>query len=400
MKKKLLLIITLTLGFNSYSQITFEKGYYINNSDQKIECLIKNMGWKNNPTAFRFMLAENTEQQEITIKSVKEFAIYSESKYVRFNVNIDKSSRNPAEFSKTKLPEYQEEELFLKVLTEGDANLYLYEDSNFTAYFYTKDNSIVQQLINKYYMMEGIEAGKNENYKIQLWNDLKCENISINDVNNLRYFKNEMIDFFFKYNNCNNPELAKTKEKKKNDSFNLNLRPGINSSSLSVIRNTADYVSKTEVTDFGNDVTFRLGIEAEFIMPFNKNKWALIIEPTYQYYKAEKSLQYKEIVIDYQSIELPVGIRHYFFLKNNSKIFINGSFIFDYTNSTIEYLNSKPGGFKMDSKINLGFGIGYKYHNKYSIELRNTSPRNLFNGSNDMVSKYKTLSLIFGYTLF
>lgn len=400
MKKKLLLLLTLILGLNGFSQITFEKGYYINNSDQKIECLIKNMDWKNNPTTFKFMLAENTEQQEATIKTVKEFGIYSASKYIRFNVNIDRSSRNAADFSKTELPVYKEEELFLKVLAEGEANLYQYEDPNFTAYFYTKGNSIIQQLTYKFYVYSDNKVGKNEKFRLQLWNDLKCQNISMNEVKNLSYDKKELVNFFLKYNNCNNPEWVKLKEKKKIDSFNLNLRPGINSSSLSVIRNTADYTSKTEVTDFGNDVTFRLGIEAEFIMPFNKNKWALIIEPTYQYFKAEKSLQYKDVTIDYQSIELPVGIRHYFFLKNNSKIFINGSVILDFTNSKMEYLNSTPGELEMASKVNLGFGIGYKFHNKYSVELRNLSSRELFRTFDAWGTDYKTVSLIFGYTLF
>ena len=50
MKKQLLFLLTIILSFNCYSQISFEKGYYINNSYQKTNCLIKNIDWKNNPT--------------------------------------------------------------------------------------------------------------------------------------------------------------------------------------------------------------------------------------------------------------------------------------------------------------------------------------------------------------
>ena len=34
-----------------------------------------------------------------------------------------------------------------------------------------------------------------------------------------------------------------------------------------------------------------MGIEAEFVLPFNNNnKWSIIAEPTYQYFKADKEV--------------------------------------------------------------------------------------------------------------
>ena len=59
MKKKLFFLLTIILSLNSYSQVSFEKGYHIDNNDQKISCLIKNLDWKNNPTKFEFKLSEN-----------------------------------------------------------------------------------------------------------------------------------------------------------------------------------------------------------------------------------------------------------------------------------------------------------------------------------------------------
>ena len=50
MKKQILLLLTTILSLNSYSQINFDKGYFINDSNQKVDCLIKNIDWKNNPT--------------------------------------------------------------------------------------------------------------------------------------------------------------------------------------------------------------------------------------------------------------------------------------------------------------------------------------------------------------
>ena len=70
------------LSFNSYSQISFEKGYYIDNDNKKINCLIKNIDWMNNPTEFEYKLPENDNSKRITIRSVKEFGVYNSSKYI------------------------------------------------------------------------------------------------------------------------------------------------------------------------------------------------------------------------------------------------------------------------------------------------------------------------------
>ena len=61
MKKNLLLLLVSILTVNVYSQISLEEGYYIDNSNQKINCLIKNLDWKNNPTHLNinFLRVEN-----------------------------------------------------------------------------------------------------------------------------------------------------------------------------------------------------------------------------------------------------------------------------------------------------------------------------------------------------
>ena len=60
----------------SYGQIRFEKGYFITNENQRTECLIKNVDWKNNPHEFLYKLKDRKETQKGTIQSVKEFGIY------------------------------------------------------------------------------------------------------------------------------------------------------------------------------------------------------------------------------------------------------------------------------------------------------------------------------------
>ncbi len=397
MNKHLLLFLVLTLSLNSYSQITFEQGYYINNSGQKTDCLIKNVDWRNNPSQFKYRLSNNSEIQLGTIKSVKEFGINNKTKYVRSFVKIDQSSENINILSYERAPSFTEETLFLKVLVEGKANLYQYEDGILIRYFFSKESSDIEQLVYKSYKTKNNKITENNSFKNQLWNDLKCPTFKIDMVENLKYKKSDLIDFFIKYNDCTKEGYINYEKKQKRDLFNLNFRPGFNTSSLS----TRNSVSSRKNTDFDNELTFRFGLEAEFILPFNKNKWAIIFEPTYQYFKSETELYTNEgVEADYQSIELPIGIRHYFFLGENSKIFINGSLhIAELSmNSLIDYDYSSD--LEIKSRNNLAFGLGFKYKDTYSLELRYLMAREILGDYVHWASEYQTFSVILGYSIF
>lgn len=154
---------------------------------------------------------------------------------------------------------------------------------------------------------------------------------------------------------------------------------------------------------------FGLGIETEVILPFNKNKWSIIAELAYQNYQGENSFENNNISggivnskINYSSIEVPFGFRHYMFLSENSKLFINTTYIFDFTlNNEYEFTRADETVLRSGEFGTLGSlsgGIGYKYHDKFSLELRLLMISNralLFSDS-----EFDSLSIIFGYTLF
>ena len=181
-KKQLVLIFGLLLAINGFSQNTFVKGYFIKNSNEKIDCLIKNDDWLDNPTEFKYKLNENSEKQTLTINSVKEFGVLNKSKYVRHSVDIDRSSKIPDELDNNKNPIFKNEQLFLKVLIEGKANLYYYEDQGLVRFFFNKNLAEVKQLIFKHYLIDAQNWSINKEFRRQLWNTLKCESISMNSL--------------------------------------------------------------------------------------------------------------------------------------------------------------------------------------------------------------------------
>jgi len=403
--KKIFLLAVFGSASLFKAQITFEKGYFISNSGKREEVLIRNIDWKNNPTEFEYKTAESSPVKKETINNIKEFGVDNDSRFIRKKVLIDTSSDELNAMSYDRKPEFKEETVFLKYVVDGKADLLYYEDNDIRKFFFSVDDLDPKQLIYKPYYIDNSQITYNEDYKKQLTEILTC-GVESKKIRAARYDRKNLADLFMNFNSCSegNTAVNYSQAKEKTDLFNLNIRPGINLSSLEVTSPT--YTSR-ETTKFGNKMSFRIGIEAEFILPFNKNKWALFAEPTYQYYKDEKESiafagQYFEMKstrsVDYKSLEVPIGVRYYLFLNKKSKIFFNVAYLMDFEFKSNVKLDFSE--IKTDSGSNIAFGAGYKYNDKFLIELRATTQRNLLQNYVTLDSNYHTLSLILGYTLF
>lgn len=405
MLKKLLLLFVFLLSLNSYSQIIFEKGYYIDNTNQRIECQIRNTDSKKNPTQFEYRLNDESDSKTGTLATVKEFGIYKESKYVVSTVNIDRSSATLDNLSKEKEPLFTEEKLFLKILVEGKANLYQYVDANIIRYFYSKENGIIDQLVYKKFLISDTEIGANYKFRQQLLADLKCNSITSNRIEKVDYNKQDLIRIFSDYSACSGVVVTDLAPKKR-DIFNLTLRPRVNNSNLA-IKNS---VTPDFNVDFGSQLGFGFGLEAEFILPFNKNKWSIAVESTYQKYEAKKTTSSTQVAggafttaINYTSIDVPLSLRHYFFLTDNSKLFLNAGIVFDLSSKSNVNFTRADGSLLnsviIDAKNNFTLGAGYKLYDKFCVEFR-FQTRQAVSDYVYWTSRYNTSSLIIGYSVF
>ncbi len=403
--KKVIWLTAITAAGLLHAQIKFEKGYFVNNSGQRTEALIKNLDWKNNPTEFEFKTDESSSEiKKETIKNIQEFGIDNEQRYIRKTVMIDGSSKQLNNLSNERKPEFTEETVFLKYVVEGKADLLYYENGNLEKFFISTNDSDVKQLIYKPYYINASAVAYNEDYKKQIVDNLNC-GVDLTDVNNLKYKSSDLVKVFLKYNECSNSAVINYNQNyEKRDLFNLTIRPGINLSSFEISNSS---FATSESNKFDNKIAFRIGLEAELILPFNKNKWAVFAEPTYQYYKAEKDFvvyqgQASENIrtrsIDYKSIEIPIGIRYYLFLNDKSKIFINAAYNVDFEMNSNIYYDFQS--LKIASASNFAFGAGYKYNDKFVVEFRTSTKRDLLQNNTVLNTGYRTSSIILGYTLF
>lgn len=398
MTKQFIVFFAFIFTINVFSQTSFVKGYFINNSNKKIDCFIKNEDWLNNPTKFKYKNNLDSEVKTLTINDVKEFGIVNTIKFQRYNVNIDRSSNEADELDYNKNPFFNKEKLFLKLLIEGKANLYYYEDKGLVRYFFSKDNAEVKQLVFKSYLTnDGHTTANNNEFRRQMWVALQCESISMKSLKTINYRKSDLVKFFIKYNVCSKSEFVNYQQKKKNrDSFNLNLRPGIRSSSL-VLNNP----NGSRQIDFGKNLTsFRLGLEAEFILEFHNNKWALLLEPTYHQFSSD----IETASISQKSLEVSLGLRHYMYLnKKDVKFFVNALIFYDINFDTqLDIQNRIPFSTEVDNSFNIALGIGCKYKERFSLEIRHLPTRNTLTNLSEATwfTDVESLSIVLGYSIF
>ncbi|UKB83043.1 PorT family protein [Chryseobacterium sp. MEBOG06] len=414
MKKTLSGLILFSIA-SFYAQVKFEKGYIIDQNNVKKEVLIKNKGWVSNPDNFVFKTDENSAEDKGTPSTIKEFGIYNDSKYVTYNGNIDYSSDDISSFSNTKEPKFVKSSVFLKELVAGNKNLYTYK-GHITRYFYSESDSTIQPLIYKKYFFNGnsSQVATNEQYLDQLKTIFADNTNAQSLVNKTQYTASSLTKIFKTYNGENsdgstaqNSDQSFTETKKK-PKFNLSIRPGIN------------FYAPLELKEsyrnpgFPSKSNFRIGVEAELVLPFNKNKWSVILEPTYAQYTNKKTTirtddnLYNMTMDSYSFISIPVGIRYSMFLNEKSKIFVNvatnvlnvrtsssASIDVDYDNAVFDKIALAS----TQSFRGMSLGAGFNYHNKFSVEARFSSSTNIL--YKDLPhADLKSFSLILGYNIF
>ncbi|WP_159800239.1 hypothetical protein [Flavobacterium sp. MK4S-17] len=398
--KKLLLLLLFT-SFTAISQITYQPGYFIDNSGNKTECLIKNTGWKNTPTEFSYKLNENDEPKINTIKTVKEFSVESH-KFLRFNVDIDRPSSNVTVMSSPE-PEWKKETLFLKVLVEGSLNLYQYEDGKLMRYFFSKsDHSKPEQLVYRKYKIKG-ETVYNSNGSIkkdnnafqeQLYNNMKDKISNIERFIKISYKKDDLVKIFVEYNT--NDDLFKDFTATQNKgSLHLKITPGINFATFKVSNELALFKS----LEFSDKTIFRLGAELEYVLPYNRNKWSLFIDPNFQQYKNKGNVGPYDLEMNYTFIQLPIGARHYMYLNDQSKLFLDIAFAMSFAinDSKLSYYDSVTIDLRQTSTFVIGAGYNYK---RYSAEVRYAFNDNPLENEIGWEANLSSVGIILGYRIF
>lgn len=376
MLKNLIQFIILFVGLCAVAQNKFQKGYIMTTNGQKINCYILNEDFFNTPEKFKYKLSLDSEVKTILASRLQSLLIESHLKYQRHSVKIDKSSDFIDELSLTRLSEFEDANLLLKVLVEGKTDLLSYSTSKFKRFFYKKEG-ILYPLEYKRYKTKINTVGENLNYQIQLKDNFNCESRT---WSNISYNEKSLVKFFTEYNSCKGSSNINyyLRNESRKPIINLRGKAGLGISKVKNLESGIDLESKQ---------IFKIGLEFEYNLPLNNYKWSLFIEPTFQTkYSSEFkfpvgsgevpssgviTLIYGDASVNFSSIDLPIGIRYYIIDKT---LFINAGVntFFPVDREIIKNnpLSNETTSIRINSNIGFLTGIGYLINNKFSLELR------------------------------
>ena len=393
-------LISLLFSATTFAQITFEKGYYIDQNGQKVECLIKNEGWINTPSSFEYKLSPEGDVSILRKNNFKTLVINDAFKFETHTVPFDASSKAIANLSYERRPDLKDTKLILSVLIEGKATLYEYADGDKRAFFYKKDNAALQPLIYNVYTNENRVILYNNRYQQQLMTDLSCGNLSEKRMSRIDYKAGDLKSFFRNYNTCEGGTNVEFNESKK-AVFHLKAFAGAyNGSAVTDLSGITFFRNGIE-SESNWSPTF--GIELEYVFPFNKNKWSMFIAPNYSSYEGESQFDdlssSRKYNLEYSAIQLPIGFKHYMFLNDTSKIYLSGAAVIDFLLDAKGSGNYNVSKDRFSTSMGVALGVGYSY-DKYSIEARYIPNRELLENASQSSIKLRQFSITVGYTIF
>jgi len=383
-------LILFSLTFTSQAQNEYQPGYIIKNDGQKISCLIYNEDWRSTPTSIAYKLNVNSQKLDGPIKDIKQFEIIGKIKFIRAYVDIDRSRDDLKRITWDRNPTFNTETIWLKTLIEGDPTLFYYRDGELERFFYQIDQGVVNQLVYKRYRTESGVIKTNNQFRQQLSNSISCVNRAKIETDKLSYSEKSLISYFEKINTCRNNEYVKNVRPKNKEWLKLHLTSGLNWAQVTQRNSSID-------RSFDDKLSARVGLQCELVLPFNNDKWSIVIDPNFQYYKSEVVDRRSLIAINYKSLEVPIGVRYYIFLNDKSRVFINALFSADFA------FKSNAGSLEISThtlgRSNVHFGAGFSF-GRLSAELRYSMRNDLTVDYLYLSSDYSRSSFVVGYRIF
>ncbi|WP_130736376.1 hypothetical protein [Flavobacterium sp. J27] len=403
---------------NLSAQVQFQKGYIIKNN-QEIECLIKNNDWTGLPLEIEYRESDTAKIKKANVEDINGFKIYNTNHYYKkytFSINENDDSNNVNTKTITS---------FLNVLVEGHVNLFQYKGY---AFFYEINNSgDVKQLLYKKSKNFENKTVEDYTFRKQIFDNLNYEGNSIN-IRTLKYIKNDLINYFIEYNKNQNSTYINYNAYKRKIKINFSPFVGIGFTNkrndiMLYKPSTTTFVPsaqqgvvipssiKSVEIDFGTSLSPVIGFEVEALLPINRNKWAFFINPNLNWVKGNsfENLEYRNRNSYFKDIELsnfllidvPVGLRYYFYLNTSSKIHIDIAYDFllnDKKNTPTfrdSYFEYNPDAKKI--KSNFTVSAGYSFNKKYDVSINYLNYTNTQNNYSD--SKMSCLSFRLKYTI-
>lgn len=392
------------------------------NSGKILEGMIKN-NFQNEDTFLFFKV--NNEDIKIDLVDIEELIINDNEKYlsrlVEFHPNRIMSNVQIGQTNSTDFSKRESRQLLLKVLVEGESNLYQTYIKGKVIYFFKKNgNDNIEYLEYYNYTDENNVIRLNTLYKRQLFRNLNCSIDSVEMYNNVDYNQKELVKVFNDDNICKTGVSKVLTDKNGGDLFRIFILTGIKLYKGTINSDVVNNGNRYEDSNISPNFGFELG----YILPNRKKNSEVFSRFSYSNLDLESNkttkvltgvTSYKEKVeVMADVFEISLGYRYYlnslksvsknnfsFDLSANYHILSNKNFFskIEGTNGLNEGINYNN---EVGSVINFSLGTSYIFSSRYILEFRYTLGSDYITGyaREALKAKISNFNFNFKYLIF
>jgi hypothetical protein len=396
-KAPLVFLFLLFFGFSGFSQNRFENGYYLDKDRNKIPVEIEQKSWTTWSNS-SLKIKENGEIRNIPMEDLQGFGIDGKIKFIREEVEIERSSDFLKDMDRDPKPVFQKEEVLLKVIVEGDYSLYLFLDGQAKKFFYRINDGEITQLVRKQYI-EGHPPEEiimvNSLYKKQLEDIAVCST----EGENIRYELYELKRFFINQNECNNSAVDYALKREWRSKLGMNAGAGLVYNSAQVTRSFSSFDLQGISPAIMLELEYKIPtIHHEFNINltgyFNKMDFSDEVEFTY-------SLEPREVTFTHSEVFVGIGGDYTYFLNNKSALVMGAGYYFPFILEDTRYTETVS---RLDLQDNRsspfpGIFLGYNY-NSFLFKAEVFFPRKLMESTNSFEVNMSRLALSLAYRIF
>lgn len=251
---------------NLQAQSNYVAGYIVTIANDTIQGEIDYRAWGSTPKNIKFKTSPDSDIQKLIPIDLNAFHV-GDDYFISRKVIIDKTTRQKHQLVSPGNTTQAEEHIFLQLLFQGTATLYVHLDQNLSSHFFIeKDQVPLTELVYQLVLVEKdgeYLRQKKTRYKGQLLYFLKdCPSLQAN-INSLRYLRTSFVKLFQKYQECKGGgegivyELPKSKAK-----FQVQLFAGAYNTNISMP--STDIL---EPSSYTSSLRPLVGIGAQFQLP-------------------------------------------------------------------------------------------------------------------------------------
>ena len=393
----ILLLFLLSGGL--CAQATYRAGYLINNDGQRQEVAIYDRDWVDSPRSFTYRPEVGEGNRTGDLESVQEFGFVDGSRqFVRYTLDIDRSSDLDKNLSASAVPEYARETVFVDVLVDGQVDLFYWERGERKRFFYRRGEDAPRQLVSRRYR-QGQDIRRDDSFRGVLGAQLKCPNVRAQQAQTLRYERRSLTDYVTAYNGCAGGATRVIERQPTAGRLSLGLRAGLERADLMVDIERVPGFGSTY--DFTAQTTPRLGVDLEYRVPFAGNRWAVYTGAYYHAYRDQQTSRFNRTAnIYYRAVNVPLGIRRYAYVMGRNSVFLNGQVSFEVPlNSNLTEVGTLLYNYGPTKSVGLEFGGGVSLSDRYQLEAITCRGRSLTENFTDAPSKYTYTALLMTYRI-